>query len=61
MRGGNSRADRGVEDEVAGVGVWRERERERRFWRVADCGVKEDRGNVKFTGKAQWIMWVRLV
>jgi len=43
----------------AGVGVWRERER--RFWRVANCGVKEDRGSVEFTGQAQWIMWVRLV
>ena len=58
MRGGNSCADRGAEDEAVGVGVWRERER--RFWRAANCGVKEDRGRVKFTDQAQWIMWVRL-
>ena len=56
LRGGNSRADKGVEDEVE---VWRERER--RFWRAANYGVEEDRRSVKFTGQAQWIMWVRLV
>jgi hypothetical protein len=59
VRGGNSRADRGVEDEVGG-GRGLEGEGEE----ILECGGLRSKGRYgkcEVYGLGAWIMWVRLV